>query len=97
LLLLVFGELDASSLRRVRALADAAPMVAVQVLGRREMARAIEHVRDPEGHMKGACHVFGHAWALVRPDAYVAATGEAIDASVVDAVGRCLGAEEAKA
>jgi 3-(3-hydroxy-phenyl)propionate hydroxylase len=36
--------------------------------------------------------VFGHAWALVRPDAYVAATGEAVDAAVIEAVGRALGA-----
>jgi 3-(3-hydroxy-phenyl)propionate hydroxylase len=36
--------------------------------------------------------VFGHAWALMRPDAYVAATGESVDAALVHAVGQALGA-----
>jgi 3-(3-hydroxy-phenyl)propionate hydroxylase len=43
------------------------------------------------GHLQGACHVFGRAWALVRPDAYLAATGEAIDGALVCAVERALG------
>jgi 3-(3-hydroxy-phenyl)propionate hydroxylase len=51
-------------------------------------------VRDPQGHLQGACHVFGHAWALVRPDAYLAATGEAVDGALVrrpsNALGHCL-------
>jgi 3-(3-hydroxy-phenyl)propionate hydroxylase len=64
----------------------------VQVLGPDDRAGAPEHVRDPKGHLQGACHVFGHAWALVRPDSYVAATGEAVDASLVHAVGLALGA-----
>ena len=49
-------------------------------------------MRDPQGHLQGACHVFGHAWALVRPDSYVAATGESVDAALVHAVGQALGA-----
>jgi 3-(3-hydroxy-phenyl)propionate hydroxylase len=81
-------------MRRVRALAETAPLVAAQVIGLDDRACAKEHVRDPKGHLQGACHVFGHAWALVRPDAYVAATGEAVDASLVEAVGKCLGAAE---
>ena len=44
-----------------------------------------------KGHLQGACHVFGHAWALVRPDSYVAATGESVDATLVHAVGKALG------
>jgi 3-(3-hydroxy-phenyl)propionate hydroxylase len=91
LLLLLFGDVDRASLRRVRALAESAPLLAVQVLGTEGQPWAVEHVRDPEGHLQGACHVFGHAWALVRPDAYVAATGETVDASLVEAVARCLG------
>jgi 3-(3-hydroxy-phenyl)propionate hydroxylase len=39
--------------------------------------------------------VHGHSWALVRPDAYVAATGEAIDGELVQALARALGAPEA--
>ncbi|EWS62559.1 hypothetical protein Y695_04213 [Hydrogenophaga sp. T4] len=51
----------------------------------------LEHVRDPQGHLQGSCHVFGHAWALLRPDGYLAATGESVDAQLVSAIERCLG------
>jgi 3-(3-hydroxy-phenyl)propionate hydroxylase len=94
LLLLLFGEIDRASLRRVRALTESAPLLAMQVVGTNATPSAIEHVLDPQGHLRGACHVFGHTWALVRPDAYVAATGESIDAALVNAVGKCLGAGE---
>ncbi|HEX2545876.1 MAG TPA: FAD-dependent oxidoreductase [Ramlibacter sp.] len=92
LLLLVFGSLSAAALARLRGLAASAPLCCVQVLGPDQPAGVVEHVRDPKGHLQGACHVFGHAWALVRPDSYVAATGESVDASLVHAVGQALGA-----
>ena len=92
LLVLLFGDASRGSLERLRALAETAPVRCVQVLGAEGRAGALEHVRDPQGHLQGACHVFGHAWALIRPDSYVAATGESIDASLVHAVGRSLGA-----
>jgi 3-(3-hydroxy-phenyl)propionate hydroxylase len=92
LLVLAFGDLGRDALHRLKALAQAAPVRCVQVLDATARAGATEHVRDPQGHLQGACHVFGHAWALVRPDAYVAATGESIDASLVHAVARALGA-----
>ncbi|MBA2964649.1 MULTISPECIES: FAD-dependent monooxygenase [Ramlibacter] len=94
LLLLVFGDPGRAGLARVRELVQAAPLRCVQVLGATDAPGALEHVRDPKGHLQGACHVFGHAWALLRPDAYVAATGEAINAGVVDAVACALGARE---
>jgi len=97
LLLLVFGDPGRAGLARLRELAEAAPVRCVQVLGPNDRPGAVEHVRDPEGHLQGACHVFGHAWALVRPDAYVAATGEAVDAGVVQAIARALGTEGAEA
>ena len=92
LLLLLFGDAGPGSLERLRALAATAPLRCVQVLGAKGRAGALEHVRDPLGHLQGACHVFGHAWALIRPDSYVAATGESVDASLIHAVGRSLGA-----
>lgn len=95
LLLLVFGEVDAQALKRLRALAGSAPLACVQVLGPGERAGALEHVRDPQGHLKGACHVAGHSWALVRPDSYVAATGEAVNAALIRAIGQALGAGSA--
>lgn len=92
LLVLVFGATSPAALARLQGLAATAPVRCVQVLGPDEPAGALEHVRDPKGHLQGACHVFGHAWALLRPDSYVAATGESVDASLVHAVGRALGA-----
>lgn len=93
LLVLLFGTASAGALARLRGLAETAPVRCVQVLGRQDRPGALEHVRDPKGHLQGACHVFGHAWALVRPDSYVAATGEGVDASLVHAVGQALGAQ----
>ncbi|AMO22260.1 FAD-dependent oxidoreductase [Ramlibacter solisilvae] len=97
LLLLLFGDIAAPNLRRLRDLADSAPLRCVQVLDLDAAPDAAEYVRDPHGNLQAACHVFGHAWALLRPDAYVAATGETVDASLVDAVGNALGAVEAHA
>jgi 3-(3-hydroxy-phenyl)propionate hydroxylase len=92
LLVLLFGSASPAALARLRSLTESAPLCCVQVLGAEDPAGALEHVRDPKGHLQGACHVFGHAWALVRPDSYVAATGESVDASLVHAVGQALGA-----
>ncbi len=92
LLVLLFGGASAKALDRLRSFAETAPICCVQVLGPADSPGAREFVRDPKGHLQGACHVFGHAWALVRPDAYVAATGESVDASLVHAVGQALGA-----
>jgi 3-(3-hydroxy-phenyl)propionate hydroxylase len=93
LLLLVFGAAPAPALARLRGLAETAPVCCIQVLGPDEAPGALEHVRDPKGHLQGACHVFGHAWALIRPDSYVAATGETVDAVLVHAVGQALGTQ----
>lgn len=91
LLVLVFGDLSAAALQRLRRLCLDAPVRSVQVLGLDATAQALEHVRDPQGHLQGSCHVFGHAWALLRPDGYLAATGESVDAQLVSAIERCLG------
>jgi 3-(3-hydroxy-phenyl)propionate hydroxylase len=92
LLVLVFGDAGPGALERLRSLAGTAPLRCVHVLGPDDTPGAREYVRDPKGHLQGACHVFGHAWALVRPDSYVAATGESVDAVLVHAVGQALGA-----
>lgn len=91
LLVLVFGDLAPAALQRLRRLCLDAPVRSVQVLGTDVPDQALEHVRDPKGHLQGACHVFGHAWALVRPDGYLAATGETINARLVAAIERSLG------
>ncbi|MCY7308109.1 MAG: FAD-dependent oxidoreductase [Rhodoferax sp.] len=91
LLLLVFGDLPPQSCERLVSLCAGTPVRAVQVLGADAPAQAREAVRDPLGHLQGACHVFGHAWALLRPDAYLAATGEAVDAGLVGVIEQALG------
>ena len=63
----------------------------MQVVATDGCPQVLEHVHDGKGHLQAACHVFGHAWALVRPDGYVAATGEAVDASLVTAIEISLG------
>jgi 3-(3-hydroxy-phenyl)propionate hydroxylase len=91
LLLLVFGDLSPSALQRLRRLCLDAPVRSVQVLGLEDAPQAVEHVRDPKAHLQGACHVFGHAWALVRPDGYLAASGETVNGQLVAAIERSLG------
>ncbi len=89
--LLAFGTLAPADRKRLRAITDNFPVRVAQVVDAQAPAQAREHVRDPQGHLQGACHVFGHAWALVRPDSYVAATGERIDAGLINALGAALG------
>ncbi|MDP2261542.1 MAG: FAD-dependent oxidoreductase [Hydrogenophaga sp.] len=91
LLVLVFGDLSGAALQRLRRLCFDAPVRSVQVLGPDARPQALEHIRDPQGHLQGACHVFGHAWALLRPDGYLAATGESVDTKLVSAIERSLG------
>jgi 3-(3-hydroxy-phenyl)propionate hydroxylase len=92
LLLLAFGDVSAAALARLAALSTEAGVCCVQVVGTGEKASAVEHVIDDQGHLQATCHVFGHAWALLRPDGHVAATGESVDASLVHAVAGALGA-----
>jgi 3-(3-hydroxy-phenyl)propionate hydroxylase len=95
LLLLVFGELRAADLQRLRQFAGHAPVRSVQVLGPGQRAQAREHVRDTNargsGHLQSACQVTGLAWALLRPDGYLAATGKAVDGRLVAALEKTLG------
>ncbi|MDP1969073.1 MAG: FAD-dependent monooxygenase [Burkholderiaceae bacterium] len=93
LLLLVFGDLTPAAAQRLRQLAAASDLRCVQVIASGARAAAREHVIDFNGHLQAACHVFGHAWALVRPDSYLAATGEAVDTSVLRALEKSLGAQ----
>jgi 3-(3-hydroxy-phenyl)propionate hydroxylase len=92
LLVLHFGEAPPADLLRLHAICAATGVLAVQVVAPGERAGAVEHLRDPAGRLRQACQVFGHTWALLRPDAYLAATGEAVDARLVHAIGRGIGA-----
>jgi 3-(3-hydroxy-phenyl)propionate hydroxylase len=92
LLLLLFGDVSPQCYERLRQLGETAPVRSVHVLGADDPAGAVEHVRDPHGHLQGACHVFGHAWVLIRPDSYIAATGESVDSTLVRAVSKAIAA-----
>ena len=96
LLVLVFGDLSAAACQRLRQLGSHAPVRCVQVIAPDARPAATEHILDPQGHVQGACHVFGHAWALVRPDGYLAATGESVDAGLLQAIGQALGIKAGK-
>ena len=91
LLLLVFGEPSHTGLQRLRRLAATAPVRSVQVVDARSAPQAAEHVLDSEGQLQGACQMSGHGWALLRPDGYLAASGYAINGSLVEAIERSLG------
>lgn len=91
LLLLCFGPLSKAALARLAVLAGSSPLRVVQVLATGEAAQAVEHVRDPQGHLRGACQVQTGDWALVRPDGYLAASGHAIDGELVQAIALSLG------
>ena len=97
LLLLVFGDLSHLAADRLGKLSSHAPVRCVQVLGQDGRPQAVEHLRDQPGHLKAACHVFGHAWALVRPDGYLAATGEAVDGGLVKSIELALGLQHKEA
>ena len=91
LLVLVFGALQATALQRLKALGLSAPLCCVQVMPAKGRAQALEHVRDPKGHLQSACHATGQSWALVRPDGYLAATGAQVDGKLVQAVEKSIG------
>jgi len=97
LLLLVFGPLATAPRRRVRDLAAAAPLRAVQVLDRHSAPQVLEAVRDPAGHLRQTTAAPAGGWALVRPDGYIAATGPAVDTDLVRSVARALALEEQSA
>jgi 3-(3-hydroxy-phenyl)propionate hydroxylase len=90
LLLLVFGPQTASALDRIRQLTAQTPLKAVQVLSAGEVAQGQEHVRDPDGRLRQACQATAQAWALVRPDSYLAATGADWESTLVRRLARAL-------
>lgn len=100
LLLLVFGAFPASAARRLQALAGHSGLRCVQVLAPGQQPQATEHVIDRQGHLRATCRVAGTSaggWALLRPDSYVAATGQRLDTSLVRAVNAAIGLQEENA
>jgi 3-(3-hydroxy-phenyl)propionate hydroxylase len=96
LLLLVFGTFSPAAASRLQALTTSTPgLCCVQVLAVNDSAIAIEHIRDTQGHVRATCMAterpINAAWALLRPDSYIAATGQNIDATLVQAVAIAMG------
>ena len=93
LLLLMFGKLTTTDLQHLRQLCSVAPVQIVQVLGLRDVAQAREHVFDRFGHLKTVARLTSQgqkSWALIRPDAYLAATGTGAGAELFNAVQKAL-------
>lgn len=91
LLVLVFGHISGAASERLQLLSSHAPVRCVQVLDTNSSPQALEYVIDPQGHLQGACHVFGHAWAVLRPDGYLSAAGETVDVKLVHSIEHALG------
>ena len=90
LLLLVFGALNEPDIKLLLLAGWMRKLRCVQVLGQIAPKTSVkEHVVDSHGHLHAA--VGGVRWALVRPDSYLAATGEQMDASLKKAVHMALG------
>ncbi|MDO9402655.1 MAG: FAD-dependent monooxygenase [Polaromonas sp.] len=96
-LLLVFGSLARADARRLRDLAVQTGVRCVQVLPAAAAGRgadaAREQIIDQAGLLRATCQLPSAraGWALVRPDSYLAATGEATDAALVRAVATLSG------
>jgi 3-(3-hydroxy-phenyl)propionate hydroxylase len=89
LLLLVFGKLKPGQYRRIIMLNRQTGMRSVHVLAPGLPAILKEHVLDPDGHL--AASVGSAGWALLRPDSYIAATGNRIDADFANALSTACG------
>ncbi len=90
LLLLVFGPLSATTLKRLRQLTTQTPLRAVHVLSAGEASACREQILDRQGRLRQACHADGQSWALVRPDSYLAATGADWGSTVVRRLANAL-------
>jgi 3-(3-hydroxy-phenyl)propionate hydroxylase len=89
LLLLVFGACSTQELHQLRQLSQSAAVRIVQVVSH-EAAQAVEHVIDKPQRLRQACGDATARWALLRPDAYVAARGQALNAGLVHSVAKAL-------
>ena len=89
LLLLMFGLLTKAQAVQIIKITSQTGMRCVQVLDGNIQGAAKEQVLDPNGHL-AAC-VGGAFWAVIRPDSYIAATGQQLDAQLASAVATACG------
>ena len=90
LVLFCFGTLSATELARLGRLLEQAPLRAVQVLSPGQKAQAREHLIDDRGLLRAACRAENKRWALVRPDAYLAANGVGLDGNLIRGIEKAL-------
>jgi 3-(3-hydroxy-phenyl)propionate hydroxylase len=90
LLLLVFGRLPVKIKSHVLHLMTQADLRCVQVVQQAHLANTKEHVIDPAGHLSDCAG--NAAWALLRPDSYIAATGNRFDEALAQACRAASGA-----
>jgi len=90
LVLLTFGTSTPANLRRLRTLTEGTPLRCVQVVDQLTPTQAREHVIDNQLRLRSACQLQGQGWALVRPDGYLAATGQRVDGSLIEAIANTL-------
>jgi len=92
LLILVFGSQTKAALKRLQELsASGLPVRCVQVLAKGDSAQAREHIWDKQGHLQSACSVeHAGAWAVIRPDGYLADTGQGVNGELIAAVATSL-------
>lgn len=89
LLLLVFGELSRKEIAKLQSIGALASVYAVQVVSKKN-ANVLEHVIDSNKTLRRACQSEKAQWALIRPDAYLAAKGKAINGQLVKALATAL-------
>jgi 3-(3-hydroxy-phenyl)propionate hydroxylase len=88
LLLLVFGQSTPQELKQMCQLSQTDRVRVVQVLRRRHEAQALEHVMEADGLLQQACGDAKAKWALLRPDAYLVARGQALNGHLVQSVAK---------
>jgi 3-(3-hydroxy-phenyl)propionate hydroxylase len=89
LLLLVFGALKRTQIQKLALLSMGTPVRIVQVV-HKTRGDALEHIVDKGKQLRKACGAEGHGWALLRPDAYLAARGQHIDGKLIQAIAQAL-------
>jgi 3-(3-hydroxy-phenyl)propionate hydroxylase len=89
MLLLVFGELSRKEIAKLQSISALASVYAVQVVSKKN-ADVLEHVIDSNKTLRRACQSEKAQWALIRPDAYLAGKGKAINGQLVKALATAL-------
>jgi 3-(3-hydroxy-phenyl)propionate hydroxylase len=89
LLLLVFGELSRKEIAKLQSISVLASVYTVQVVSKKN-ADVLEHVIDSNKTLRRACQSEKAQWALIRPDAYLAAKGKAINGQLIKALATAL-------